>query len=694
MIAHLDAERRQHARKFGGAFFVALLLSAAGLFSGCAQQRYVTVRERRNPFIQSPLTLWTQEKPKPTPRTLQLLRRYDLVSLQEKNPEVTLVKLQQEIETDPNPDKICSYAELSHLNGLRLEAQNKPKDALDAYATSVAHAYWFLLDPKLDRFRNPYDPQFRRACDLYNDSLSAAMRLVIKQNRLRPGETQIIQTGKKQFQVHVALRGPWHAEDIERLEFVNEYKIEGGLSNQYHTYGLGVPLIAVRASHKDESPEERYYPPGLCFPVTAFLRVENQTREQAAASVYRCTLELYDPLFSSDIAVCNRLVPLETDLTTPLAYFLDQPAFREKDLATVGLFDPNRAQGIKGLYMVEPFDPNRIPVVMVHGLWSSPTTWMEMFNDLRAFHEVRSRFQFWFFLYPTGQPFWVSAAQLRDTLAEVRATLDPQAHNPNLDQLVLVGHSMGGLVSMLQTIESGDDFWRLLSDKPIEDLRATPEEKARLAKSFYFHPNPSVKRVVTIGTPHRGSEFATDAIRELSRRLITLPEMMLELGTKLSLTNPGFFSNKELLTTTTSIDSLAPDCPIFPVMMRAPRAAWTQCHNIAGVVPRRTFVGRVSEDGDGVVSLKSAHLDGAASEITIEADHLDVHRHPLAILEVRRILLEHSGAISAPVQYAALPVQQASNSARPMPSLPRPVFQGVQAGYGPSAFSGQNSPIR
>ena len=136
--------------------------------------------------------------------------------------------LQQEIETDPNPDKICSYAELAYLEGQRLEQHGKPKDALDAYAASVAHAYWFLLDPKLDRFRNPYDPEFRRACDLYNDSLAAAMRLVIKQNRLRPGETQIIQTGKKQFQVQVVLRGPWHAEDIERLEFVSDYKIEAG----------------------------------------------------------------------------------------------------------------------------------------------------------------------------------------------------------------------------------------------------------------------------------------------------------------------------------------------------------------------------------------------------------------------------------------------------------------------------------
>jgi pimeloyl-ACP methyl ester carboxylesterase len=634
-----------------------LALFLALVASGCAQQRYITRREQPNRFLPGPLAAplasLTHSQPKPTPRTLQLLRRYDLVELQTKSPEIALTRLQQEIEADPNPDKVCSYAELAYLDGQRLQANNKPKDALDAYATSVAHAYWFLLDPRLDRFRNPYDPEFRRACDLYNDSLAAAMRLVVKQNRLKPGETQIIQTGKKQFQVQVVLRGPWHADDIERLEFVSDYKIEAGLSNQYHTYGLGVPLIAVRANHKEESPAERYYPPGLCFPVTAFLRVEEQTREQVAASVYRCTLELYDPLFSSDIAVCNRLVPLETDLTVPLAFFLDNPAFKEKDLATVGLLNPNKAQGIKGLYMVEPYDPNRIPVVMVHGLWSSPTTWMEMFNDLRAFPEIRNRFQFWFFLYPTGQPFWASAAQLRDTLAEVRGTLDPGVRNPNLDQLVLVGHSMGGLVSMLQTLESGDDFWRLLSDKPLEDLRATPEEKTRLAKSYYFHPSASVKQVVTLGTPHRGSEFASDAAREISRRIIKLPEMMLELGTKLALTNPGFFSNKDLLTTTTSIDSLAPDCPIFPVMLRASRAPWTRYHNIMGIVPKRTFLGRVSEDGDGIVSAKSAKLDDAASEISVPADHLEVHRHPLSILEVRRILLEHINSLSGAIQFAA-----------------------------------------
>jgi len=128
--------------------------------------------------------------------------------------------------------------------------------------------------------------------------------------------------------------------------------------------------------------------------------------------------------------------------------------------------------------------------------------------------------------------------------------------------------------------------------------------------------------------------------------------MMLELANKLVLTNPGFFRDKELLTTTTSIDSLAPDCPIFPVMLRAPRASWIRHHNIVGVVTSKSFVGRVSEEGDGVVTLKSAHLDDVASEIVVDADHLMVHRHPLAILEVRRILLEHLSAINGPAVFA------------------------------------------
>ena len=155
--------------------------------------------------------------------------------------------------------------------------------------------------------------------------------------------------------------------------------------------------------------------------------------------------------------------------------------------------------------MVEAFDPHKIPVVMVHGLWSSPMTWMEMFNDLLAYPEIRSNYQFWFYLYPTGQPFWKSADQMRSDLAEVRQTLDPRSDNPVFDQMVLVGHSMGGLVSMMQTLDSGNDFWSILSDRPFDELQADPEVREQIAADGVLRAQPAVHEVITIGTPHRGS---------------------------------------------------------------------------------------------------------------------------------------------------------------------------------------------
>ena len=195
--------------------------------------------------------------------------------------------------------------------------------------------------------------------------------------------------------------------------------------------------------------------------------------------------------------VAGQRVPLESDLSTPLAYFLSRPEMN-LDSSTLGLLRPDELlkkptdalltkmqiepRPAMGLYMMQPYEPGKIPVLLVHGLWSSPMTWMEMFNDLRSQPEIRQHYQFWFYLYPTAQPFWLSAAQLRRDLAKARETLDPTHQEPALDEMVLVGHSMGGLVSQLQTLQGGDDYWRLVSREPLRaDQRRSegPPEAAR-----------------------------------------------------------------------------------------------------------------------------------------------------------------------------------------------------------------------
>ena len=139
--------------------------------------------------------------------------------------------------------------------------------------------------------------------------------------------------------------------------------------------------------------------------------------------------------------------------------------------------------------------------------------------------------------------------------------------------MVLVGHSMGGLVSMMQTLESGKISGDILSDKPFEELQAEPEVRDRVAQTVFFHPNPMVRRVITIGTPHRGSKFANEYTRFLARKLIQLPTNMLWVTQQLTLENPGFFRDTDMLTISTSIDSLAPDSPVLPVDAPRPTGA-------------------------------------------------------------------------------------------------------------------------
>jgi len=639
-----DSHRCPHQLAIHRAWWIcALFMIALGV--GCAQEKWVRVREVPANPLSGPLQLLSPSGPQPTDRTKLLARRYDLEEKLTPAGSDVLVKLAQYNEFEPSTDKLYALAELSYLAGKYSEARSRKK-ALEYHGLAVVHAYQYLFDERFGRYRNPYDPEFRGACDLYNGALESVLRIVQKQGKLVPGSTQTIETANRTVEITTVIRSHlWRAEDFEEFRFVSDYEIRG-LRNQYHNYGLGVPLIAVRKHHENASPEEKFYPPGMSFPVTAFLRCMPSSDPSAGRHVVH--LELYDPLNTSEINVNSRRVPLESDLTTPLAYALNQKQLENLDSSTMGLLNPAQTAKLQGLYMLEPYQPGKIPVLMVHGLWSSPITWMEMFNDLRGSPAIRDRYQFWFYLYPTGQPFWLSASQLRRDLAEARAIIDPQRRQSAIDQMVLVGHSMGGLLSRMQTVESGQQFWQVVSEKPFEQLTAAEQTRKELAATFFFHPVPEVRRVITIATPFRGSEFSNDATRWLGSKLIRIPKMLISERQALYRENPDFFRKDNLLDVNTSIDSLAPDSQILPVLLSAPAPQSVHYHNIVGRLGEKGLLRRVTGDGDGVVSVSSAHFERASSEITVDADHSSIHRHPLTVLEVERVLLEHLRELDAP----------------------------------------------
>ncbi len=613
--------------------------------TGCAATRYLASRPMRENALAGTLNLMHSQGPEVSKRTWHTLRRFGLENLYGSDRPACFAQIRTLLEETSEPELIYSLSELSYVEGKKAERLGESSEALKHYGVTLTNSYDYLFSQELERSRNPYDPQFRAVCDLYNESLEDTLRILCDEHQIQPGQTYTIDAGGREFVVRTESRGGWLPEEFERYEFVSDYEIKT-LRNRHITYGLGVPLIAVRKPSSNDDPREEHYPEGLSYCVTAMMRCFPEPGQRPGESP-TCVLEFFDPLRANQIQIAEQWVPLETDLTTPLAFFLDSPEYRKRNHATEGLLNPNDSQEERGLYMLEPYDPDRIPVLMVHGLWSSPLTWMDMFNDLRSFPEIRERYQFWFYLYPSGQPFWISATQLRNDLRQMRETFDPTRQDQPLDEMVLVGHSMGGLVSRMQTIDSGDDFWSILSDQPVENVQGPPEDVAKLVSALKFRPNPSVKRVVTIGTPHRGSEFANDYTRWLGRKLINLPALVVSSGRRLTRANPDLFRDTTLLTEANAIDSLAPDSPIFPVMLRARAPADVKYHNIVGVLRDPSFLTSRTKRGDGVVEYASARMDDVESELVVDADHTSIHMTGKTIFEVRRILLEHLDEINA-----------------------------------------------
>ncbi|QDU98713.1 esterase/lipase family protein [Lignipirellula cremea] len=663
--------------------FTALaMLCLAGMLSGCVtfdmkslekaadvmswgSPDLVTAKKQSRSTLTSRLQIFSHNGPKASARTVQVLRQNALVTNYSKDYEQTLKELQGSINQEPTADKMLAFAELAFLAAKTSEAKFDEAKAVDMYGASVAHAYGYLFDPRFDQVRNPYDPQFRQVCQLYNESLEGALRIVDRQGKLKPGHRHLIKSCGQEIELEIKIKGNWDADDFARFEFVSDYQMQG-LNNEHRTWGLGVPLIAIRKSHEEESPAEKYYPSGLAFPVTAFLRVSSDEVRQVAhveGQVQRCVLELCDPLDETDVTVCGRQAPLQSNISTPLAYYLNNPLLKNNTFATWALLNADFAKEFSGVYMMEPYSPDKIPVVLVHGLWSSPVTWMQMYNDLRAMPELREKYQFWFYLYPSGQPFWISSQQMRTDLADLRQNVDPQRESATLDQMVLIGHSMGGLVSTMQTISSKEDFWHIISDHPFAELKASEEARKELSELLFFEPNESIRRVVTIGTPHRGSDFANTYTSWISRQVIELPGMLTRGGNQIVKDNPGFFRNTELLTVNTSIDSLSPKSPIFPVMLKAEHSPRVKYNNIIGRANTETSIlggvgSKIAGEGDGVVSLVSARLDDVEKEVIVPADHTTVHQHPRSILEVRRILLDHLDDMQAERPAAAWARQQ------------------------------------
>jgi len=394
-----------------------------------------------------------------------------------------------------------------------------------------------------------------------------------------------------------------------RLEISGSYMKERTMKP-----GLGAPLVAVRLKPREDA-KERFALPRAYYGVTAVMRFSGR----------RCVIEFLDPLANESVTLAGRRYPLAADFTAPFAMLLNDT--RPERLEILNLLRPGEPAESARIVRLQPFDPEKTTVLVVHGLGSSPATWVPMLAALRGDAEIRKRYQFWFYEYPSGYPYPYSAAVLR---RELDAALK---EFPQRKPMIFIGHSMGGIISRLMITDSGDHLWQKLYGKPVEALPLSHEGRAVLTESLVFHSRPEAGRVIFIAAPHRGSKTAEIWPVRLASKLIRLPQTVIaaSLGTVMDAVTGS--QNHTGRHAPTSLDTLSPRNPFVKAVNEIPVRRGVPYHSIMGDRGK----GDTPNSSDGVVPYWSSRMDGAVSEKIVPSGH-SAHQHPEAIAEVLRIL--------------------------------------------------------
>lgn len=561
--------------------------------------------------------------------TAAILHRCELERLAASQPEEVVRQLHARAVSTGERDLLFALAELSYAAGDHIRRSIKPwdpRDARDYYLGSAIYAWWFLFGEGKDAPPTPFDRRFRDACDFYNYGLglsltgrrstNGAIQLESVRRRLPVGEIEL-RLSQDEFTSQL--------NECSQILLADQFRVRG-LSVRNREAGVGAPLIGVLP--RDPSLGLR-----RAAPATVLLRLQGSLADLAVGPAVG-TLELYSPFGATEVMINQASVPLETDLTTFRAYTLNQSVVWK--LGRLEFLAP--AERIPSHLMLnQPYEPGRIPVVLVHGTFSSPVTWAEMGNSLFADPVLRQRYQFWTFIYGSSNPLVQSVADLRSALAAQVEQLDPAGTNATLRQMVIIGHSQGGLLAKATAVDAGDRIWRVLSTNRLEDLTITDSQRDELRRRIFLEPLPFVKRVVFIATPHRGSYLATGLARRLAQRLVSLPGGLVSRGKNLVLLAEGsdagkFFQGKM----PTSLDGMSPDNPALLAMAEIPVVPSVVAHSIIPVLDE----GDYRQGRDGVVDYQSAHADYVASEFVVRGKHSCL-KQPATIEEVRRILHEH-----------------------------------------------------
>ena len=542
-------------------------------------------------------------------------------------------------------ERYSALSELYLAQALSLDnkaSQQQIEKAASAYDLSLKYSYAYLFKSGSNPNQQTFDLRQMQVRTFYNYALSRLMRLQFQSNPTQHA-LHDFSVGQQKYRIDST-----HYLELQKLNIQSlqsSYVLNfSGFDKVNRQDGLGAEFIVARQNeakipnefildpitHYADQPNPRIHHPHY-LSVTATVQPEQQvaTADEIISGQIPFNIHLYNPYQHSTATLDGQEYSLTANYTAPFAYWLAQNQLGKS--AFLSLLDRVESLRMPHLYMLEPYQPNKKIVVLVHGLASSPETWMNLTNNILGDVTLRDNYQVWMASYSTNMPIVESRFQIHALLKQAFAQTQPLSASSQ--DAVLIGHSMGGIISRL--LVSDQDISKqaipLMNYEQFSRLQQNPI----IGERFQFKSDLPFSRAVFVAAPHRGSDLTDRWYVEWAKKLVKLPTSFFD---QVNIQLTGSKSTEGLVQN--GPDDLSPSSHFMQLTNQVMPKADFPYHSIVGNA-KNTQV--LSEMSDGIVPYASSHLDQAQSEKVFKGGH-SIHAKPETILELRRILHEHLNA--------------------------------------------------
>ncbi|OXL28711.1 triacylglycerol lipase [Psychrobacter sp. DAB_AL32B] len=285
----------------------------------------------------------------------------------------------------------------------------------------------------------------------------------------------------------------------------------------------------TRDKAQESDASSRIYPTGHLL-MTGLIKPTGDSVLDTLSSE-QLDIHLYNPYRSESASILGDDYPLAANFSAGYGLWL-----AENQLDGVGylnLITRQKEASLPKLFMLEPYDPDKRVIIMLHGLASSPATWVNLTNDIFNDDKLRNNYQVWQIFYPTNLPILENRYQIQKLINTTYQQTDPKGQNLSSKNSVIISHSMGGIIARMML--SDDNLANNLDALDDKDLLANSSQRQvdamlkqaltnkELRNRFELSALPQVDTAVFLSSPFQGTDYADRWFTRALRRIIYLP---------------------------------------------------------------------------------------------------------------------------------------------------------------------------